>query len=95
MECHSTLEHTSWLNSAEIEIATLATPCLNRRIASKDVLERHVTAWQDARNWQQSKVVWHVRIEDTPITLPRLSPRPTGPETALSAAFTLFTGKDH
>lgn len=50
VEWHDTPEHASWLNIAEIELAALATQCLNRRIASKDDLERQVTAWQDARN---------------------------------------------
>lgn len=40
VEWHYTPEHASWLNIAEIELAALATQCLNRRIASKDDLER-------------------------------------------------------
>lgn len=74
VEWHYTPEHASWLNIAEIELAALATQCLKRRIASKDDLERQVTAWQDARNRQRSKVVWHFRTEDARIKLRRLYP---------------------
>ncbi len=46
VEWHYTPEHASWLNIAEIELAALGTQCLNQRIASKDDLERQITAWQ-------------------------------------------------
>ena len=75
VEWHFTPEHASWLNIAEIELAALATQCLNRRIASKDDLERQVTAWQETRNKQQSRVVWQFKTEDARIKLRRLYPQ--------------------
>lgn len=75
VEWHFTPEHASWLNIAEIELAALATQCLSRRIGSRDDLERQVTAWQDSRNRQRSKVVWHFRTEDARIRLRRLYPQ--------------------
>lgn len=74
VEWHYTPEHASWLNIAEIELAALATQCFNRRIASKDDLERQTTAWQDARNQKQARVVWQFRTEDARIKLRRLYP---------------------
>lgn len=75
VEWHYTPEHASWLNIAEIELAALATQCLNRRIASKDDLERQTTAWQDARNQKQARVVWQFHTEDARIKLRRLYPQ--------------------
>lgn len=80
VEWHFTPEHASWLNIAEIELAALATQCLNRRIGSKDELEWQVTAWQDSRNRQRSRVVWQFRTEDARIKLRRLYPRYKEPE---------------
>lgn len=74
VEWHYTPEHASWLNIAEIELAALATQCLNQRIASKDDLEKQTSAWQDARNRKQAKVVWQFRTEDARIKLRRLYP---------------------
>ncbi len=74
VEWHYTPEHASWLNIAEIELAALGTQCLNQRIASKDDLERQITAWQDARNRKQARVVWQFRTEDARIKLRRLYP---------------------
>lgn len=80
VEWHFTPEHASWLNIAEIELAALATQCLNRRVGSKDELERQVAAWQDARNRQRSRVIWQFRTEDARIKLRRLYPRYKEPE---------------
>lgn len=80
VEWHFTPEHASWLNIAEIELAALTTQCLNRRIGGKDELERQVTAWQDLRNRQRSRVVWQFRTEHARIKLRRLYPRYKEPE---------------
>ena len=50
LELHYTPKHGSWLNMAEIELAVLATQCLDRRLADRTTLEREVMAWQAARN---------------------------------------------
>jgi len=75
VEWHYTPEHASWLNIAEIELAALATQCLNRRIANRDDLERQTAAWQDTRNREQARVMWQFRTEDARIKLRRLYPQ--------------------
>jgi len=43
---------------AEIEFSALSRQCLNRRIASKELLEREVACWQEKRNLTSTKVNW-------------------------------------
>ena len=43
-------KHASWLNMADIEIGILSRQCLDRRIASREVLQSEIDAWQQARN---------------------------------------------
>jgi hypothetical protein len=74
IEWHYTPEHGSWLNIAEIELSVLHGQCLNRRIQDAQVLEREVTAWQDARNQAEAKVDWQFTTEDARIKLRRLYP---------------------
>src|SRR5262245_28434959 len=50
LEIHYTPKRGSWLNMAEIELSALTGQCLNRRIGSKEELEREVAAWQRRRN---------------------------------------------
>jgi len=40
LEIHHTPKHGSWLNVAEIELSALARQCLDRRIETKEELER-------------------------------------------------------
>lgn len=58
VEFHFTPKHASWLNMAEIEFSSLSRQCLNRRIASKDVLESEALIWQEKRNVAETKVNW-------------------------------------
>lgn len=46
------------LNMAEIEFSALSRQCLNRRIGSKEVLEKEALIWQSKRNIQSVKVNW-------------------------------------
>jgi len=41
---HFTPKHGSWLNTAEIELGTMAGQCLDRRIPDRETLEREVAA---------------------------------------------------
>jgi transposase len=75
IEWHYTPEHGSWLNAAEIELAALATQCLNRRIESQALLTSETLAWQDKRNAAPVKVNWQFTTADTRIKLRHLYPR--------------------
>ena len=74
VEWHYTPEHASWLNIAEIELSALSTQCLGRRIESKEALERQIAAWEQSRNRQKSRIIWHFRTDDARIKLRRLYP---------------------
>ena len=54
-EWHYTPKHGSWLDMAESELGVLASQCLDRRIADKQILAHEVTAWQDHRNKHHAK----------------------------------------
>ena len=54
-EWHYTPKHGSWLDLAESELGVLASQCLDRRIADKQILAHEVTAWQDHRNKHHAK----------------------------------------
>jgi hypothetical protein len=74
LEIHYTPKHGSWLNMAEIELAVLARQCLDRRIETKEELEREVAAWEEDRNERMVEVVWQFTTADARIKLRRLYP---------------------
>src|SRR5260370_8588511 len=49
-EWHYTPKHGSWLDLAESELGVLASQCLDRRIADKQIPPREVPAWPDHPN---------------------------------------------
>jgi hypothetical protein len=61
---HYTPKHASWLNMAEIEIGILSRQCLDRRIASCQLLRTEVDAWQHARNALQRTIEWKFTRQD-------------------------------
>jgi len=73
-EFHSTPKHGSWLNMAEIELSVLSRQCVNRRIGSRDELEREVAAWQAQRNARIVRINWRFTTDDARIKLKRLYP---------------------
>lgn len=74
IEPHNTPKHGSWLNIAECELSVLSRQCLNRRIATEQVLKKQVSAWTDKRNELHSKVDWQFTTEDARIKLKHLYP---------------------
>jgi hypothetical protein len=74
LEIHYTPKHGSWLNMAETELSILSRQCLDRRIDSRDFLEREVAAWQMARNTADAKINWRFTTADARIKLKRLYP---------------------
>lgn len=59
---HFTPKHGSWLNMAEIEFSALARACLDRRIASKEELEKQVRIWGEKRNNKATKIHWSFTV---------------------------------
>lgn len=74
LEIHYTPKHGSWLNMAEIELSVLARQCLDRRIETREELEREVAAWEGDRNERMVEVVWQFTTADARIKLRRLYP---------------------
>jgi hypothetical protein len=74
LEIHHTPKHGSWLNMAEIELSVLAGQCLDRRIESREELEREVAAWEEERNERQVGVKWRFTTVDARIKLRHLYP---------------------
>lgn len=64
VQFHYTPKHASWLNMAEIEIGTLSRQCLDRRIASRELLQIEVDAWQEARNADERTIEWKFTRQD-------------------------------
>ncbi len=74
LEIHHTPKHGSWLNMAEIELSVLARQCLDRRIETKEDLERFVAAWEEIRNERGDQIKWQLTTADARIKLHRLYP---------------------
>ena len=58
LEIHYTPKHGSWLNIAEIELATLTRQCLDRRIPDLPTLQAELNAWNKQRNNLHSTINW-------------------------------------
>ena len=74
-EWHYTPKHGSWLDMAESELGVLASQCLDRRIAEKQILAHEVNAWQDHRNKHHAKANWQFKTAYARVKLKRLYPQ--------------------
>jgi recombinational DNA repair ATPase RecF len=74
LEMHDTPKRGSWLHMAETELSVLATPCLDRRIATPTRLTQEVAAWERQRNTAKCRVEWRFTTRDARIKLKRLYP---------------------
>lgn len=74
LEIHYTPKHGSWLNVAEIELSALKKQCLDRRIPTKEEMEKQVNAWLKDRNSAPCRVKWQFTNEEARIKLKRLYP---------------------
>jgi DDE superfamily endonuclease len=74
LEIYYTPGNGSWLNIAEIELSVLSQQCLDRRIPRICELSTELTAWQNERNRNASKVIWRFTTEDVRIKLKHLYP---------------------
>jgi transposase len=61
----------SWLNMIEIEFSAVSRLCLNRRIASKEELEKQVLALAKERSEKAIKINWQFSIESARTKLNR------------------------
>lgn len=62
-EFYYTPKSASWLNMIEIEFSALARQCLNRRIATRELLTQEVLAIVKEREEKAIKIDWQFSIE--------------------------------
>jgi hypothetical protein len=74
LEIHYTPKHGSWLNIAEIELSSLSSQCLDRRVDILDVLNNNMAVWSQRRNSSHKGVDWQFTTADARIKLKRLYP---------------------
>ena len=80
LEFHFTPKHASWLNMVEIEIGVLKGQCLDRRIDTREGLERELAAWECERNAAGARVRWMFTTENARAKMGRAYPKTTSPE---------------
>jgi len=85
LEFHFTPKHGSWLNMAEIEIGVLSSQCLDRRIPSREMLEREVAAWERRRNLSGARINWMFRVHNAREKLGKVYPDPEAERQARAA----------
>jgi transposase len=76
LEVHVTPKHASWLNMAEIEIGVLKGQCLDRRIDTREWLEREIAAWERQRNEAGARLHWMFTTEKARAKMGRAYPKP-------------------
>ena len=74
LEIHYTPKHGSWLNMAEGEFSVLGQQCLDRRIASSELLAKETAAWEAERNQAAIGANWKFTTEDARVKLRKLYP---------------------
>lgn len=62
-EFYYTPPRASWLNMIEIEFSAISRQCLNRRIATQELLEKEVLAVVKERSEKKIKIDWQFSIE--------------------------------
>jgi len=75
LEIHYTPKHGSWLNVAEIELSTLSSQCLDRRIPNIELMRKEVAAWEQDRNNRVATIDWRFTTDNARIKLKRLYPK--------------------
>ena len=76
IEWHYTPEHGSWLNIAECELSVLQRQCLDRRIDTREELEREIAAWERERNAAGARITWMFTTEKARAKMGRAYPKP-------------------
>ena len=75
LEIHYTPKHGSWLNIAEIELNVMTRQCLARRLDSIYKVQQELAAWENMRNKDCGKVLWHFTTPQARTKLLSLYPK--------------------
>jgi len=77
IEFHYTPRHASWLNMVEIEIGVLRSQCLDRRIASRELLVCEIAEWERQRNKMCARIKWMFTAEKARAKMAKVYPTPS------------------
>jgi len=77
LEFHYTPRHASWLNMVEIEIGVMRRQCLDRRIASRDLLETEIRAWERRRTESGEHIRWLFSTDQARAKMAKSYPKPS------------------
>ena len=77
LEFHYTPRHASWLNMTEIEIGVMRRQCLDRRIATRELLETEVRAWERRRTKSGAQIRWMFSTDQARNKLAKAYPVPS------------------
>ena len=77
LEFHYTPRHASWLNIVEIEIGVMRRQCLDRRIASRDLLETQIRAWVRRRTESGARIRWMFSTDQARAKMAKSYPTPS------------------
>jgi transposase len=77
LEFHYTPRHASWLNIVEIEIGVMRRQCLDRRIASRDLLQTEIRAWERRRTESGARIRWMFSTEQAREKMAKSYPTPS------------------
>jgi transposase len=76
LEFHYTPRHASWLNIVEIEIGVMRRQCLDRRIASRCLLETEIRTWERCRTESGARIRWMFSTEQARAKMAKSYPTP-------------------
>jgi len=79
LEFHYVPKHASWLNMVEIEIGVLRGQCLDRRIATQELLVSEIAAWERQRNASRAHIKWMFTTDKARAKMGRAYPDPATP----------------
>lgn len=77
LEFHYTPKHASWLNMVEIEIGVMRRQCLDRRIASRDLLETEIRTWERRRTKSGASIRWMFSTDQARAKMAKSYPTPS------------------
>jgi hypothetical protein len=75
LELHLTPGYGRGLHRADMELAVLARPCVNRRVPDAHTMAREVAAWEARRNRHQAMIDWRLTTTDARLKRKHLYPK--------------------
>jgi hypothetical protein len=74
LDVHDTPKHGSWRKRADIEVAVVSTPWLDRRLADQEKVRHAIAAWATRRHAATATVDWRLTTTQARRTLTPIYP---------------------